>query len=241
VSCKDHSCLIVTNHMSGPWRIASRGSGKRHGDAIKEHIPAIALGIVVMNSVDRFSLGHVERSQESQGSGIRHLDKMFSREGLGKAPGTFARRVPQTSIISTAPYKQHFIKTGPLKDEVTPELNLVPPQVLVVPYPDNQAVFLGEGFDLISSQRRMLNCVTPGDPQRVDFRNKDLSLSEVTDEESMYRKLNMSMTARGSYAGYPRTLWMLSARSTCWDGSKPERDHRPAMFAVSAALQPSTG
>lgn len=72
----------------------------------------------------------------------------------------------------------------------------------VQPYPDDSVVLLGEGYDLITGLRRPTYCVTAGPAQRVMFNDKNIFFSEVNDEESLLTKLNTSLSAKASYAGY---------------------------------------
>ncbi|RVL61000.1 hypothetical protein [Sinorhizobium meliloti] len=76
------------------------------------------------------------------------------------------------------------------------------PDLLLVPFPDENAVTVGEGIDLITGRRKMQKCVVFPDIARTVYNNKETSFSEVTDEESLWRKLNTSISARASYAGY---------------------------------------
>ncbi|WP_377828802.1 hypothetical protein ACFKHW_37675 [Bradyrhizobium lupini] len=76
------------------------------------------------------------------------------------------------------------------------------PEIYFVPFPDEEAVVIGEGIDLISGRRKPIRCVTMTPAERITFNNKDALFSEVTDEESLWEKLNMSISARASYAGY---------------------------------------
>jgi hypothetical protein len=78
----------------------------------------------------------------------------------------------------------------------------VPREEVIVPYPDNSVVLLGEGFDLITGQRKPAYCVTAGLAQTIQFGDKNIYFSEVVDEESLLRKLNVSLSASAKYAGY---------------------------------------
>jgi hypothetical protein len=94
------------------------------------------------------------------------------------------------------------VKTGKVIAPSEAAVVLEPPSEFIVPFPDDSIVFLGEGFDLISGKRRPSYCVTIGKAEQVNFNDKTASISQVTDEESLFRKLNRSISASGSYVGY---------------------------------------
>ncbi|KZS54105.1 hypothetical protein [Rhizobium anhuiense] len=79
---------------------------------------------------------------------------------------------------------------------------ILPAEEVIVPYPDDSVVLLGEGFDLITGLRRPAYCVTAGPAQQVVFNDRRIHFSETTDEESLLTKLNTSLSAKASYAGY---------------------------------------
>ncbi|MDF1635579.1 hypothetical protein [Mycoplana sp. MJR14] len=76
------------------------------------------------------------------------------------------------------------------------------PELMIIPYPDDNAISVGEGIDLITGRRKLQRCITFSDTTKTNFYIKESSFSEVTDEESLWRKLSMSISARASYAGY---------------------------------------
>ena len=71
-----------------------------------------------------------------------------------------------------------------------------------MPFPNENAITLGEGIDLINGRRKLRKCVVSPGIFRTTFNDKETSFSEVTDEELLWRKLNTSLSARASYAGY---------------------------------------
>ena len=77
-----------------------------------------------------------------------------------------------------------------------------PPDASVVPYPDEEGVSIGDGFDLITGRRRSARCVDSGKPEKIFFGDKNSSFSEVVDKSSLTEKLNTSLSAKASYAGF---------------------------------------
>ena len=104
-----------------------------------------------------------------------------------------------------------------------------PPEVVTIAFSDDEAILIGEGVDLLTAKRRPSRCITPTDTEEIFLGNKDSSLSEVIDDESLLRKLNTSITARGNYAGY-------SAGGSMTSSVETKTSSKNQTFVVKASL-----
>ncbi|HNK15783.1 MAG TPA: hypothetical protein PLZ20_14540 [Nitrospira sp.] len=94
----------------------------------------------------------------------------------------------------------------PAKSELikTEDPSLLAPRIFVVPLPALPADIpkLGEGFDLLNGQRRAATCIEHGGVTPNVVEALQASLSEITDDEMFWRKLNTSIEVKANYAGY---------------------------------------
>ncbi|MDW9804239.1 hypothetical protein GOA91_15130 [Sinorhizobium meliloti] len=105
---------------------------------------------------------------------------------------------PSNAWQETATYFYSTNKPVALRNDPA----VTPPEEFIVPYPDDSVVLLGEGYDLITGYRRPTYCITAGPAERVNFYDKNIHFSQITDEESLLTKLNTSLSASAKYAGY---------------------------------------
>jgi hypothetical protein len=105
---------------------------------------------------------------------------------------------------STARYAKNVLKNiaNEKSAEKTVNAKFLQPQQIIVPYSDENAISIGEGIDLITGQRKLQKCVNFPGTARVVFYNKNSNFGEVVDDESLWRKMTTSISARASYAGY---------------------------------------
>src|SRR5689334_466065 len=96
---------------------------------------------------------------------------------------------------SGEPWQQQPIKVDTTNSLVVPETRLVP-------VPDDDLYVVGEGVDLLTGNRKAALCVTGGAPIKVPLGNQSASLAEAVDENSLSSQLNISVSAKGKYAGY---------------------------------------
>ncbi|MDH2052718.1 hypothetical protein [Achromobacter marplatensis] len=105
-------------------------------------------------------------------------------------------------LVSTVQSSIQIDKQGRSGVQGVPGHILNSSPVVLIPYVDENAVAIGEGVDLVTGRRLIRKCVKMYGTTRVHYNNKDTRFSEVSDEESLWRKLNLSISAKASYVGY---------------------------------------
>ncbi|MDQ0042817.1 hypothetical protein [Variovorax boronicumulans] len=83
-------------------------------------------------------------------------------------------------------------------------VNLLAPEVFIVAFPAQPLDIPspGEGFDLVKGVRRASQCIKHGGIVENYVGSAQSSLSLVTDDEMLWRKLSTSIEAKASYAGW---------------------------------------
>jgi hypothetical protein len=76
------------------------------------------------------------------------------------------------------------------------------PDSYVVPFDPTEVADLGHGYDLLTGRRLLTKCVDTTNVKRQSIEQQGGSFSQVVDDESLWRRLNTSIKARASYAGF---------------------------------------
>ncbi len=104
--------------------------------------------------------------------------------------------------ICSQVYAQEFSRAS--EPRASADINLLAPKTYVVPLPSLPADIpqIGEGFDLLTGERRSTSCIAHGGLVVNAVESIQSSLSEVTDDEMLYRKLSTSIEAKAKFGGY---------------------------------------
>lgn len=110
---------------------------------------------------------------------------------------------------------------------------------IIYPYPDGSTVLLGEGFDFIRGERKEAYCVDVGTRDIIKYNDRKASFEEVSDEYSLQKKINMSVSASAKYGAYSADASYNSSLSTTVSTKNLNVVAKISVLSHAHAMKPS--